>query len=70
MNNIAWCTAAMMKATSLCLVLGSGLAVASPSQGWDLRGCVAKVIGAGANDRIVGPNDPTYTDARMGESIQ
>lgn len=54
----------------MCLVLGAGLAVAGPSQGRDLRGCVAKVIGAGANDRIVGPNDATYTDARIGESIQ
>ncbi|KAL2758013.1 hypothetical protein ACRALDRAFT_1080023 [Sodiomyces alcalophilus JCM 7366] len=35
-----------------------------------LKGCVENVFGDNAADRIVTPDDETYTDARIGEAIQ
>lgn len=36
----------------------------------DIRSCVAQVLGEDADERIVVPEDETYTDARIGEHIQ
>ncbi|KFG86746.1 hypothetical protein MANI_023527 [Metarhizium anisopliae] len=59
-----------MRALPVCLALCANLASGSPWQGRDLRTCVAEVLGEGADKRVVGPEQSTYTDARMGESIQ
>lgn len=37
----------------------------------DLHDCAVKALkGTDATQRVVGPTDPTYTDARLGEKIQ
>ncbi|KJZ78756.1 hypothetical protein HIM_02147 [Hirsutella minnesotensis 3608] len=49
----------------------ASLALATPqTKGHGLRECVAHVFGKDADARIVTPKDKTYTDARIGESIQ
>ncbi|KHN94318.1 FAD linked oxidase domain protein [Metarhizium album ARSEF 1941] len=59
-----------MRGLLVCIASCAGLAAASPRLGRDLRACVAEVLGEGADGRVVGPEESTYTDARMGESIQ
>ncbi|KAJ6440488.1 ubiquitin-conjugating enzyme [Purpureocillium lavendulum] len=53
-----------------CLALLAASASARSSERRSLRNCVAGVFGKGADARIVSPEDETYTDARIGESIQ
>ncbi|KAF4509474.1 hypothetical protein G6O67_003647 [Ophiocordyceps sinensis] len=41
-----------------------------PNKSQSLYDCVVKVFGKDAGARVVSPSDETYTDARMGESMQ
>lgn len=41
-----------------------------PNKSQSLYDCVVKVFGKDAGARVVSTNDETYTDARMGESMQ
>jgi len=47
---------------------GSYAAVLSPRA--TLKECVAKVFTVDADQRIITPDSPLYTDARLGEKIQ
>ncbi|KAK5987508.1 FAD-linked oxidoreductase pytB [Cladobotryum mycophilum] len=58
-----------MRFSLLCVVSTAALAAAT-TRCQDLQTCVRRVFGPGSNDRIVTPKDDTYTDARIGESIQ
>jgi hypothetical protein len=52
---------------SLLLQVSFGLPSESVSS---VKGCVEKALGSSAAKRIITPSDSTYTDARVGETIQ